>query len=61
MGTGIYGEVRPPRKPGESLRVINGSITPEQRRWRETRKAIEDIEEALRLKREEEALREGDW
>ena len=61
MGTGIYGEVRPPRKPGESVKIINPAITPEQRRYRETRRAIEDLEEAMRLKREDDALREGDW
>ena len=60
MGTGIY-DVRPPRKPGESLRVINGAMTDEQRRYRKTRRAIEDLEEALRLEREDDALREGDW
>ena len=49
------------RKPGESVREINASMTDEARRRRETRRAIEDLEEALRLRREDDALREGDW
>ena len=49
------------RKPGESLREINGSLTDEARRRCRVRRRIEDLEEALRLKREDDALREGDW
>ena len=61
MGTGIFGPPHPPRKPGESVRIINPAITPEQKRYRETRRRIEDMEAALRAKREEDAMREADW
>lgn len=50
----IGGRVRP---PGESLRLVNRSLTDEDRRRRQVRKAIELIEERRQWEREVE----GDW
>ena len=49
------------RKPGESLKIINGNRTDEDKRRLKTRRSIEDMEAALRAKREEEVEVEGDW
>ena len=49
------------RAPGESLKLINDNMSPEDRQRHRTRRAIEDLEEAIRLRREDDALREGDW
>ena len=46
--------VRRPRGPGEP-------ISEAERRRGETRRKIEDLEAALRAKREDDILREGDW
>ena len=46
--------VAPRRGPGEP-------ISEAERRRGETRRKIEDLEAALRTKREDDILREGDW
>ena len=45
------------RKPGESYRIINRAITDDDRRRREARQRVEEIEERRRIERD----REGDW
>ena len=47
-------DFRPPRKPGESARIINAAITDEDRRRRKIRREIEDMEEAIRFRRQYE-------
>ena len=51
---GRYARVR---APGESIQSVNRNVTDEQRRARETRRKIEQLEERRRIERE----REGDW
>ena len=45
------------RPPGESIIRINRNVSPEQRRARELRRRVDEIEERKR----EERFREGDW
>ena len=49
------------RKPGESLKLINGNISDEGRQRCRTRRRIEALEEQLQVRREDDMLREGDW
>ena len=51
---GLYARAR---KPGESILFVNKNVTAEQRRAREVRRRIEQLEERRRQERE----REGDW
>ena len=45
------------RPAGESIQRINRNVTDEQRRAREARRKVEELEERRRIERE----REGDW
>ena len=45
------------RAPGVSIVRVNKNVTEEQRRAREARQRIEELEERRRIERE----REGDW
>ena len=45
------------RPPGESIVRVNRTVTEEQRRAREVRQRIDQLEERRRIERE----REGDW
>ncbi len=46
------------RKPGDSYRLINRNITDDDRRRRQIRREIEDMEEAIRFRRMYE---DADW
>ena len=52
---GLYAKAR---KPGESYRIINRNITDDDRRRRQIRREIEDMEEAIRFRRMYE---DADW
>ena len=57
MPAPFRGRYAKPRAPGESYRIINRAITDDDRRRREARMRIEELEERRRQERE----REGDW
>ena len=57
MPAPFRGRYAKPRAPGESYRIINRAITDDDRRRREARMRIEELEERRRIERD----REGDW
>ena len=54
---GSHGTRFSPRAPGVSLRIINKAISDDDRKRREARRRIEELEERRRIERE----REGNW